>query len=287
VLLEALCFDFFVENPHAELVDLFESCECPQLVQEYAWSLAHDSSVHARYHHIIINFRLTPQWHRYRTPLCVLYPPRIIATACCILAQRIHDGPNSPSLDARISATSPASHLPTPPSHKPPSPDATRVVVERYAFTDQELVSIASSYPFPLCLLHEWNSTFPLWSCSRNNAWVLSCSGYGPDSVSLEYHRRMYPAPSSLSISHTLTLGPTAFHPWRSNLVIDTARSSYSLRVANLKSNSKLRWWDTGEDAKLNTRKKSRPGSGANLISMGSIIVRWPIIHYLYYNAVI
>ncbi|EAU88564.2 hypothetical protein CC1G_04270 [Coprinopsis cinerea okayama7 len=122
VLLEALCFDFVVENPHSELVDLFDSCESDPLVQEYAWSLAHDS---------------------FRTPVCLLYPPRIIATACLVLAQRLFDGPNSPSLDARISATSPAAHLPTPPSHKPPSPDATRVVVERYGFSDSELSSIA------------------------------------------------------------------------------------------------------------------------------------------------
>lgn len=124
VLLEALCFDFFVESPHAELVDLFDSCECPPIVQELAWSLSHDS---------------------YRTPLCLLYPPKIIATACYVLAQRIYDGPNSPSLDARISATSPSSHLPTPPSHKPPSPDATRVVVERYAFNESELEAIADT----------------------------------------------------------------------------------------------------------------------------------------------
>ncbi|TEB35899.1 cyclin-like protein [Coprinellus micaceus] len=124
VLLEALCFDFFVESPHAELVDLFDSCESPPPVQEFAWSLAHDS---------------------YRTPLSILYPPRIIATACYVLAQRVFDGPNSPSLDARISATSPSSHLPTPPSHKPPSPDATRVVVERYAFNEVELAGIADA----------------------------------------------------------------------------------------------------------------------------------------------
>ncbi|KAF5315690.1 hypothetical protein D9611_004671 [Ephemerocybe angulata] len=142
VLLEALCFDFFVESPHAELVDLFEKCDSPVPVQEFAWSLAHDS---------------------YRTPLCILYPPKIIATACYVLAQRIFDGPNSPSLDARISATSPASHLPTPPSHKPPSPDATRVVVERYAFDELELVSIGDA----LGLLLEFygsqdiESTFP------------------------------------------------------------------------------------------------------------------------------
>lgn len=43
VLLEALCFDFVVESPHAELLELFESSEDDLQVQEYAWSLAHDS----------------------------------------------------------------------------------------------------------------------------------------------------------------------------------------------------------------------------------------------------
>jgi hypothetical protein len=43
VLLEALCFDFIVESPHVELLDLFESLESDTAVQEYAWSLAHDS----------------------------------------------------------------------------------------------------------------------------------------------------------------------------------------------------------------------------------------------------
>lgn len=45
MLLEALCFDFVVDNPHAELLDLFESLEAETDVQEYAWSLAHDSYV--------------------------------------------------------------------------------------------------------------------------------------------------------------------------------------------------------------------------------------------------
>jgi len=43
VLLEALCFDFVVESPHAELLDLFESLGSDTDLQEYAWSLAHDS----------------------------------------------------------------------------------------------------------------------------------------------------------------------------------------------------------------------------------------------------
>lgn len=45
VLLEALCFDFVVESPHAELVELFDAHDDNHLIQEYAWSLAHDSFV--------------------------------------------------------------------------------------------------------------------------------------------------------------------------------------------------------------------------------------------------
>lgn len=43
VLLETLCFDFVVDSPHADLVDLFDSHTDDLLVQEYAWSIAHDS----------------------------------------------------------------------------------------------------------------------------------------------------------------------------------------------------------------------------------------------------
>lgn len=124
VLLEALCFDFVIESPHAELVELYETCESDDEVQEYAWSLAHDS---------------------YRTPMCVIFPPKIIATACYVLAERISDGPNSLSLDARISASSPSSHLPTPPSHKPPSPDASRLAIERQPFSESELSCISEA----------------------------------------------------------------------------------------------------------------------------------------------
>jgi hypothetical protein len=75
--------------------------------------------------------------------MCVIFPPKIIATACYVLAQRISDGPNSLSLDARISASSPSSHLPTPPSHKPPSPDASRLAIESHPFSESELSCIS------------------------------------------------------------------------------------------------------------------------------------------------
>jgi len=124
VLLEALCFDFVVESTHAELLDIFESLGSDMELREYAWSLAHDS---------------------YRTPLCILYPPRLIAVACYVLSQRIIDGSNSPSLDARISATAPSTSLPTPPSHQPPSPDASRAAIDCYNFNEAELRQVSEA----------------------------------------------------------------------------------------------------------------------------------------------
>ncbi|KAF9052611.1 hypothetical protein BJ165DRAFT_1441351 [Panaeolus papilionaceus] len=124
VLLEALCFDFIVASPHADLLDLFESLGPDFELQEYAWTIAHDS---------------------YRTPLCILYPPKLIAITCFILAQRVLDGPNSPSLDARISASAPSTSLPTPPSHKPPSPDVSRAAIDHYQLTEKDLANISEA----------------------------------------------------------------------------------------------------------------------------------------------
>ena len=41
VLLEAICFDFVIGSPHAELVDLFDAYGDSS--RDYAWSIAHDS----------------------------------------------------------------------------------------------------------------------------------------------------------------------------------------------------------------------------------------------------
>ncbi|EGN92464.1 hypothetical protein SERLA73DRAFT_191118 [Serpula lacrymans var. lacrymans S7.3] len=124
VLLEALCFDFVTGSPHAELVDLYNAHQDDHQVQEYAWSIAHDS---------------------YRTPLCILFPSRIIAAACYVLAQRVVDGPHSPSLNARIAASPPSASLPTPPSHKPASPDASRLVIAYFSFNEVELSGVAGA----------------------------------------------------------------------------------------------------------------------------------------------
>ncbi|KAL4248135.1 RNA polymerase II holoenzyme cyclin-like subunit [Abortiporus biennis] len=120
VLLEALCFDFVVDSPHAELVDLFDAREVQSEVEDFAWSIANDS---------------------YRTPLCILYPPRIIAAACYILAQQLVEGPQSTSLAARLASPAPSASLPTPPSQKP-SPMTSRFAVEFFKFNEIELASV-------------------------------------------------------------------------------------------------------------------------------------------------
>ncbi|KAJ8520428.1 hypothetical protein ONZ45_g2786 [Pleurotus djamor] len=125
-LLEALCFDFLVSSPHADLVDLFDSYgNTSSSVCEGAWSIAHDS---------------------YRTPLCILFPPNITAAASFILAQCVVDGPNAMSLDARISSPSPSASLPTPPSHKPASPVSFRFAIDFFAFNESQLASLAEFY---------------------------------------------------------------------------------------------------------------------------------------------
>ncbi|KAL0580959.1 hypothetical protein V5O48_001051 [Marasmius crinis-equi] len=123
-LLEAICFDFTVESPHSDLVDLFIAGPHDDVLEDFAWSLAHDS---------------------YRTPLCLFFPPFIIAVACYVLAQRLVDGPNSPSLDARISFTAPSTSLPTPPSHKAVSPDQSRWAIDFFALTEAELGNVAEA----------------------------------------------------------------------------------------------------------------------------------------------
>ena len=45
VLLEALCFDFVIDSPHADLLDLLDTHDVGHRLEDYAWSIAHDSSV--------------------------------------------------------------------------------------------------------------------------------------------------------------------------------------------------------------------------------------------------
>ena len=130
VLLEALCFDFVVATPHAELVDLFNSRQEKPEVEEYAWTIASDSYVPIP---LVLSVLPTPKvvlLSRYRTPLCVLFPAQVIAAACYILAQQYAEGPSSLSLAARISSPAPSASLPTPPSHKSPFPDSARFAID-------------------------------------------------------------------------------------------------------------------------------------------------------------
>ena len=91
VLLEVLCFDFDILHPHAFVADILRAYEAenpelspaaldPALI-ECVWSVAHDS---------------------YRTPLCVLFPPRILACAAAIYGQCLAEGPSSPTVDDRL-----------------------------------------------------------------------------------------------------------------------------------------------------------------------------------------
>ncbi|KAG9226336.1 hypothetical protein CCMSSC00406_0003215 [Pleurotus cornucopiae] len=102
-LLEALCFDFLVISPHADLVDLFDTCQDDDPVCEYAWSIAHDS---------------------YRTPF---------------------DGPNSISLDARVSLPAPSASLPTPPPYKSASPVTSRSAIDFFGFNEGQLRCVADA----------------------------------------------------------------------------------------------------------------------------------------------
>lgn len=120
---------------------MFDVQQASPRVQDYAWSLAHDSCVLSP----IVVTRLMCAI-RFRTPLCVFFSPRIIAAACFILAQRAAEGPHSPSLDARISASPPSASLPTPPSHKPGSPDASRFAVDYFGFSELESLHLAGEH---------------------------------------------------------------------------------------------------------------------------------------------
>lgn len=80
VLLEALCFDFVVDCPHTDLVDIFASRSDNQIVQEYAWSIAHDSSVlRALYIHKLLTIMTGIErhyvccFHRKSSQVLVIY----------------------------------------------------------------------------------------------------------------------------------------------------------------------------------------------------------------------
>ncbi|KAG1787224.1 uncharacterized protein HD556DRAFT_1434502 [Suillus plorans] len=71
----------------------------------------------------------------HRTLLCILFLPCIVAYTCYVLAQRAR-----PWMPASL----PSASLPTPPSHKPASPDASRFAVECYGFTEDDIAKVSA-----------------------------------------------------------------------------------------------------------------------------------------------
>ncbi|KZV97674.1 cyclin-like protein [Exidia glandulosa HHB12029] len=73
VVIDVLCFDFFVTHPHSGLTVLFESWpedqqfDEPEFLEATTWTVANDS---------------------YRTPICVLADPKVAAYACFIVASQ-------------------------------------------------------------------------------------------------------------------------------------------------------------------------------------------------------
>jgi len=125
---------------------------------------------------LLIDHRCALPMHttRYRTPLCIFFPPHIIAAACFILAQRVAEGPHSASLDARISASPPSASLPTPPPHKPGSPDASRFVIDYFGFSESELQDLSGQYAIP----RFESGSLGRWSrCPEYNAGILLGAG--------------------------------------------------------------------------------------------------------------
>lgn len=73
----------------------------------------------------------------------MLYPARIIAVACYVLAQQYMDGASSLSLTDRLASPAPSASLPTPPSQKLSYPESTRFAVDYYNLNETELSSVA------------------------------------------------------------------------------------------------------------------------------------------------
>lgn len=91
VLLDVLCFDFDIMHPHAYVTDVFLANEraYPEVkgtdgwhrIQDCIWSVPHDT---------------------YRTPLCLLYPPHIIAAGSILFGLCLAEGPTSRMIASRI-----------------------------------------------------------------------------------------------------------------------------------------------------------------------------------------
>ncbi|KAI9028284.1 cyclin-like protein [Phycomyces nitens] len=69
-LLEILCFDLTVDNPHQLMIELAEEIRAPDNAVQAGWTFANDS---------------------LRRPICLLYDPQMIAAACLLMGYHITD----------------------------------------------------------------------------------------------------------------------------------------------------------------------------------------------------
>lgn len=95
MLLEVLCFDFDIMHPHAYVSDV---------LTEYRERLS-DASLESLDHAAKIDCIWSIAHDSYRTPLCVLFHPRLIAAASIVVGECLADGPNSPSIEDRLFST--------------------------------------------------------------------------------------------------------------------------------------------------------------------------------------
>ncbi|KAJ3480943.1 hypothetical protein NLI96_g8001 [Meripilus lineatus] len=157
-LLEALCFDFVVDNPQSELIDLFDAKRTSQEVEDYAWSIANDSSAPS-----VLSSYLQP-----------------LTSSLDQVSNATHvvDGPTSTSLSVRIASPAPSASLPTPPSQKAISPEETRFAIEYFGFNEVELSSVGDA----LAILLEFYATCDI---QGNYQYLAVVTGIAPPTTSV------------------------------------------------------------------------------------------------------
>ena len=130
--------------------------------------------------------------------MCVLYPPRIIAVACYVLAQQYVEGVNSPSLSARLASPAPSASLPTPPSNKVPYPEAMRFAIEFCNLNETELVAVAGQSMRFWPLIHGITPVRPVFCFLspirriNNTVGILRCTRPKRNGVSVKPCKRQF-----------------------------------------------------------------------------------------------
>jgi len=114
--------------------------------EHYVWTVMTDACVSLC---LTVIHNLINVYGSLRTPICLLQPSRIIASACFILAEKLLDGPNSASLDERIFSR-PSASLPTPPHMHPRSPKSTNAPQAFFQLSDNDLEAVACTFTVEL-----------------------------------------------------------------------------------------------------------------------------------------